>query len=306
MGDAERLGAVLAGGVGLAVAAGANLLLPTRRGRVAVALVALLLIPAVVGAWASDPSEAAVSAGLIAAGLALGSARVAAAVGRPAVRWGLLVVLGAAAAGGSVATLEVETAALAEKDEAELRGAIEDRPATAPAPVAATTDRGTPVPVLVATDPRSAPELTAAEDRAILTPRRGGMIRRGPADERTNCHGWVFAGGQFWVPGEAVELILSENGYRPVADPRPGDLAVYRRGGAVVHTAVVRYAAAADVPALVEGKWGSAGVYLHAPDESLYGADFVFYRSARDGHLLAGLGGPSPDAPADDESEADE
>ena len=61
----------------------------------------------------------------------------------------------------------------------------------------------------------------------------------------------------------------------------------------MAHTAVVRYAADGQPP-LVEGKWGPAGVYLHPAGVSAYGSGHTFYRSRRDGHLLAGLGGRPP------------
>ena len=85
--------------------------------------------------------------------------------------------------------------------------------------------------------------------------------------------------------------ILADNGYTPVTDPRPGDLAVYRQNGTVAHTAVVRYVTP-GMPVLVEGKWGVAGVYLHPVDASPYGSEFTFYRVDRPTHVLAGLDVP--------------
>ena len=46
-------------------------------------------------------------------------------------------------------------------------------------------------------------------------------------------------------------------------------------------------------PVMVEGKWGAMGTFLHPADKSIYGAEYAFYRSARGGHLLAGIGGPA-------------
>ncbi len=94
-----------------------------------------------------------------------------------------------------------------------------------------------------------------------------------------------------------MELILRENGYRQVSDPRPGDLVVYRgQGRTVAHTAVVRYVSDGQ-PVLVESKWGELGVFLHAADKSVYGTAYTFHRSARRGHLLAGVGGSRPGPP---------
>src|SRR5262249_33273989 len=105
----------------------------------------------------------------------------------------------------------------------------------------------------------------------------------------SNCHGWVFAAGRYWVPGNAVEAILRDNGYAEVTAPRPGDLAVYRGSdGGVSHTAGVRDVSD-GMPVLVEGKWGALGVFLHPADKSPYGTDVRFYRSPRHGHTLAGI-----------------
>ena len=67
-------------------------------------------------------------------------------------------------------------------------------------------------------------------------------------------------------------------------------MVIYRAGGPIIHTAVVRTGAGTD-PVLIEGKWGWLGVFLHPPEASWYGRDYTYYRSRRTGHLLAGLGG---------------
>jgi hypothetical protein len=161
------------------------------------------------------------------------------------------------------------------------------------------TDRGTRVGAWQATHPRPRAELDALEGRPGRIPAvPPTAIRSQPADDRSNCHGWVFTGGRYWVSETDVEIILAENGYRAVPDPRPGDLAVYRVDGVVTHTAVVRYVAP-GMPVLVEGKWGRGAVFLHAAGESGYGTDFTYYRADRAGHLLAGADRrPAPDAPA--------
>jgi hypothetical protein len=115
-----------------------------------------------------------------------------------------------------------------------------------------------------------------------------GLIRRSPADDRANCHGWVFAAGRYHVAGRTVNQIIRDNGYEQVQAPRPGDLVVYRNGANVVHTAVVRYVTD-GMPVLVEGKWGTIGVFLHVVDKSCYGTEYTYYRSPRPGHQLAGM-----------------
>jgi hypothetical protein len=103
----------------------------------------------------------------------------------------------------------------------------------------------------------------------------------------------VFTGGRFWIREESVPVILAENGYVVVADPRPGDLAIYAEGGLVGHTAVVRYVAP-ERPVLVEGKWGAGPVFLHDVRDEGYAPFAGYYRSPRAGHLLA-LTGASGD-----------
>lgn len=113
------------------------------------------------------------------------------------------------------------------------------------------------------------------------------VIARAGSDPSHNCHGWVFAGGRFWVAGDEVDAILADNGYAPVSDPAAGDLAVYRGGrGEVVHTGVVRSSAGCT---LVESKWGPLGRYVHGPGDQPFGGSCGFYRSPRPGHLLDGL-----------------
>src|SRR5262249_2486744 len=139
------------------------------------------------------------------------------------------------------------------------------------------TDRGTVIPLREVTAARPPAVVEGNEERAFHNQwYTNQLIHRGPADERTNCHGWVFTGGRFWVPGDAVGLILSENGYQQVSDPQPGDLAVFHNSsGQFTHTAVVRYIAE-GMPVLIEGKWGRGSVYLHPVDHSIYGKEFVY------------------------------
>ncbi len=140
------------------------------------------------------------------------------------------------------------------------------------------TDLGAPIQLFSPVAPRSADALEQLE-RAWHPPYV--LTRRGPASDASNCHGWVFTGGRYWVSGDSVEIILAE-GYRAVTEPRPGDLVVYRENGVASHTAVV-------VEGGVEGKFGTHGVYAHAVDDSAYGSDFTYYRSGRAGHLLIGV-----------------
>jgi hypothetical protein len=303
-----QLAALFSAGVGMLLAAAANLvLLRARRGWRA-AVTAAVFAAVVGGTWALvgvwRPALGAL--GLMTVGgvgcllvgsVAAAGARVAPVVRRPEVRWALLAVVGLGVALGSVIGYEVEESAAVDEDMAELSNLASPPPNRVPCGVRATTDRGTIVPLMEATDPRPDDRLQTIESRVLRTNRHlTQVIQRGPADDRSNCHGWVFTAGRYWVGGALVDQILAENDYRLAAEPAPGDLAVYRTGEAVAHTAVVRYVTA-GLPVMVEGKWGCIGVYLHPVDHSIYGTQVTYYRSPRPGHLLTGVGGPSPDAP---------
>jgi hypothetical protein len=176
-----------------------------------------------------------------------------------------------------------------------MNGTLEQAAAGLPADTTPTgtaaTDCGTDIPLHITVDPRSTAEAARWEGSSpALATFAGKFIRRTPATDDCNCHGWVFTGGRHTVLGRFVDTILEENEYCPVTAPEAGDLCVYRGGdGVVAHTAVVR-AVLNDGTVLVEGKWGRMGVYLHDADESCYGKQFTYHRSPRPGHLLGGVG----------------
>ncbi len=115
---------------------------------------------------------------------------------------------------------------------------------------------------------------------------RDEVMPLGVAWVNCNCHGWVFAGGRFFLRGEQVAIILEDNGYAAVPNPQPRDLAVYRNStGSIVHTGVVRFVGPESI--LVESKWGKSGRFLHPHNLHCYHpAECTFYRSARSGHAL--------------------
>ncbi len=118
--------------------------------------------------------------------------------------------------------------------------------------------------------------------------------------QNTNCHGFVFTAGRYWVGGAQVNAILDDNGYRPIAAPQADDIAVYRNtDGTVMHSGIVR-GVASDGVILVESKWGQGARFVHRHDRQPYpDTTCTFYRSPRPGHLLRGLyPGPSADPPA--------
>ncbi len=298
--DLSLLVTAFAAGVGLLLGGVANLLLARAAVWTRVAAAAGACTVAAGGAWAIVESERAplVAGGAVAVGLALAglgpwaTTLAASAARRPLVRWGGLALAGVGVALGAVVWHEAAHEAVVARSEFDL-ATITERPPTRTSDIPAATDRGSRVTVLEATDPRARAELAALENRFLDINQIGNLvIRRQPADDRSNCHGWVFTGGRYWVSGSEVEAILSDNGYQAVTDPRPGDLIVYRnKDGAVAHTALVRYVSA-GMPVLVEGKWGATGVYLHGATDSLYGTAFTYYRADRASHVLAGLDAP--------------
>jgi hypothetical protein len=111
------------------------------------------------------------------------------------------------------------------------------------------------------------------------------LLRTAPPDPSSDCHGWVFTGGRFFIQSDMVDLILADNGYVETARPSPGDLIVYRgTSGQVNHTGIVRLANERDVT--IESKWGSLGRYLHQPENQPYDDRWTYCRSPRSGHLL--------------------
>lgn len=150
------------------------------------------------------------------------------------------------------------------------------------------TDSGLPIPVYSATDPRPKPKVRE-DEKALLAGFDWGkrVIQRASGDDVSNCHGWVFTGGKYWVKGHDVPTILSGNGYRAESRARVGDVAAYfDNEGKIAHTGIVRSVGAIT---MVESKWGWMGVYLHAAEDSCYGANIVYYHGPRKGHQLAAI-----------------
>jgi hypothetical protein len=112
------------------------------------------------------------------------------------------------------------------------------------------------------------------------------VVRVRPPDTACNCHGWLFAGGQFGIADAEVPAILADNGYAPVGQAEDGDLALYRCGDEITHSGVVRRVDN-QAGVTIESKWGPFGVYLHAPSDLPFRGECAFYRTARRGHRLA-------------------
>src|SRR6185437_11282645 len=148
------------------------------------------------------------------------------------------------------------------------------------------TDRGARVPVFRLIGDETSRDASLKLLAQHTPAYAGSAILKGSPETHANCHGWIFADGQFIVRGQWVDRILEENEYRPVETPETGDLIVYRDAdGSVLHTGLVK-ATGRDGFALIESKWGLFGNYLHEPRQQAYSQAFVFYRSPRRGHRL--------------------
>jgi hypothetical protein len=151
------------------------------------------------------------------------------------------------------------------------------------------TDLGHPVPLGIY---RAGAEMTKELHRvgdSLEGTFHSAIIRRGPQDPTYDCHGWTFAAGRYHIGSNSVEQILHDNGYKLVDQPQVDDVIIYRDAtGAIIHSGIVRVSEGAGL-VLVESKWSVYGRYLHPPEVQVYSQDFAYYRSPRQGHLLAGL-----------------
>jgi hypothetical protein len=126
-----------------------------------------------------------------------------------------------------------------------------------------------------------------ADDKAIRATSNSfpaALIHRKDADLSANCHGWVFANGTYLINSSGVSMILEDNGYSRVANPKIGDVVVYRNAsGAIIHTAVV-CSVLADNTVLLESKWGVHQRFIHLPEDQPYSTLIEYFRTARDNH----------------------
>lgn len=293
-------------GLGLFLAGAANLALHRRRFTFrAMATVLAIGIALAGAATVQQPGVLVRTAALLALGLVpfvlLGNRRLVSSIaaamtwaGRPAVAAALLTIAGIGIAIGSVVICEREDERTSDEMLADLE-LIQSRVPTVPVEhERVSTDRGTRIVLREPVNTHDIQHLSAVEDRYFRHLQLSDhVIREGQADERSNCHGWVFAGGRYILSGDNVDLILTENQYTKQESPQPGDLAIYRNNGVICHTAIVMYVTAGQ-PVMVRGKWGNLGVFLHPADKSPYGNDYDFYRSPRNGHILVKLAPNNP------------
>ncbi len=83
---------------------------------------------------------------------------------------------------------------------------------------------------------------------------------------RYNCHGLTFAARRTGIASPAqVQRILNDDGYRELIvteAPHPGDVAIYREDGDIVHSGVV--VDVRDNVPWVLGKWGDCHEVVHS------------------------------------------
>lgn len=145
------------------------------------------------------------------------------------------------------------------------------------------TDQGRPVALFHFTLHTSAEEIERFMQASENQQRQ--VIRLADANPATNCHGWIFTGGEYGVRDSDVRAILDDNGYVAVEQPRDGDVAIYIRDGQIVHAGLARQPQPQG-PILVESKWGPFGLYLHPPDKQPFSGVCQFFRSPRAGHAI--------------------
>jgi len=52
----------------------------------------------------------------------------------------------------------------------------------------------------------------------------------------TDCHGYTFANGKYWINNNQVTKILGGDGYRRVTTPNLQDVVIYRENNSIVHS----------------------------------------------------------------------
>jgi hypothetical protein len=96
----------------------------------------------------------------------------------------------------------------------------------------------------------------------------------------TNCHGYTFADGEFWIEPNQVDSILCGDNYENVDSPQVGDIVIYRdKTGEAVHSAKV--VSVSDTSVEVEGISGirdTMAVRTNVEDAWPRPSTFSYYR----------------------------
>jgi len=208
----------------------------------------------------------------------------------------VLLVSGLAVAGNQLWRIDSDLQSEMDRTETELALASEPADLEVTPNRPAFTDSGHQIQLFSPRTAAQSDQERAAERRYL---QQNGLemkvIQTAGLNPNYNCHGWVFAGGRFWVRSVSVDRILQDNGYKPTTAVAPGDVAVFRnKGGKVTHSGLVHSVSQAGL-ILVESKWGRLGRFIHTDANHLYRTDKVnYYRSPRRNHLLQGLYDDTP------------
>ena len=90
-------------------------------------------------------------------------------------------------------------------------------------------------------------------------------------------------------PRSHADAAHNEDTHGETNEPRRGDLIVYRSPqGIILHSGIVSSVSPGG-KVLVESKWHLFGRFRHAPAIGRHWTNYRYYRSPRNGHLLAGL-----------------
>jgi hypothetical protein len=285
-------------GLGLAAAGILNAFLPRRWSGADSAIVFFAASTAMIVAALGSGAALAVVIGAIAVSAitiravrshSVGSAIAAAtaALRSPRVRWIAVGTVGASLLVFGVTSIDQS----GNFEDLQTLARLENLPKPATRAVAyAHSDCGSAIALRIATDDRPPDRLQEFEQNVLQEHHwTDHVIRKLPATDDCNCHGWVFAGGHYWLEADDVECILSENGYQAMTAPQIGDLVIYRNdAGAISHSGIVRAVLQDGVP-IIESKWCWMGVFLHQVGDTDYGSNFTYYRTDRGSHLMAGL-----------------
>jgi hypothetical protein len=94
-----------------------------------------------------------------------------------------------------------------------------------------------------------------------------------------NCHGLTFGSRRTWIDRPAdVQKILDDDDYVQVAkkDVKPGDIALFRKGGQIDHSGIVVEMVQIKGPRILS-KWASLHEVVHFPWEGPYNECEVTY-----------------------------
>src|SRR5262249_35824550 len=85
--------------------------------------------------------------------------------------------------------------------------------ASPPQPIALTaqTDRGSTIPLYRMASSKDELFTTEHLERLVKGPYHLKLLATRKAGAESNCHGWVFTDGRFWIRGKDLDHILSDN-----------------------------------------------------------------------------------------------